>query len=552
LITYLEIVGELYRRYGGLTGEDLGELAEEAPDALTSWATTWLTDNPDASLDDMLNAAMDRKYSASPSDAFFTGGGLHRFVNFEKGDDSRVLSVRDALRNSVNLVFIRLMRDVVNYTIGQGQQTKEELLNDQHLPARRKYLERYADEEGSKFLNRYINDYANKTSEERLEKIVHRARKSAAARTILFRSIRPKSSFEDYVAFMQDDATPFHDRAQLRKLYRNYPFERYNLSDRAYIAGLNPLELWLVSYKEANPGSSRSDILSVSRPVRLECYAWLFHPRMKGAQNTRIRILLEQDAFARIHRRWARLGYPFDRLVPSYATAIGSSADRPGALAELMGVLLNGGIKKPILRFEKLHFAKDTPYETVLVPGGRQGHQVLDPTIARVVLSGMKTVVESGTARRLRGVYLDAEGRPLPVGAKTGTGDHRYDQFAPGGRLISSRVVNRTGTIMFYIGDRFFGTVTAHVAGDDAADYKFTSALSAQMVKALHPVFQDLITPGLVPVAQEEIPDPAGANLSPLNEKATKKRKQEIPEPPEPNEGNGDIDETTYGILGVP
>lgn len=66
-----------------------------------------------------------------------------------------------------------------------------------------------------------------------------------------------------------------------------------------------------------------------------------------------------------------------------------------------------------------------------------------------------------GTARRLHGAYTDAAGEPLPVGAKTGTGDHRYDEFGPGGRLISSRVVNRTGTIVFYIGDRFFGTVTA-------------------------------------------------------------------------------------------
>ena len=35
--------------------------------------------------------------------------------------------------------------------------------------------------------------------------------------------------------------------------------------------------------------------------------------------------LSEVEAFTDIHRRWQRLGYPFDSLTPSYATAIGSS-----------------------------------------------------------------------------------------------------------------------------------------------------------------------------------------------------------------------------------
>ncbi|MDD5586696.1 MAG: transglycosylase domain-containing protein, partial [Alphaproteobacteria bacterium] len=517
LITYLEIVGELYRRYAGLADEDLRDLAEEAPDALTSWATSWLKSHPDASLDDMLNAAMDRKYSASPYETFFTGGGAHNFVNFEKDEDSRIMPVREALRDSVNLVFIRLMRDIVNYTIGQGQQTKEELLSDPDLPARKEYLERYADREGTTFLNRYINDYAGLPPKDMLEKISGRAHKGATARTILFRSIRPRAGYSEYAAYMKRFAETGIEEARLRKLYQEYPPERYNLSDRSYITGLNPLELWLVSYKEANPDASRRAILSVSRPVRLESYAWLFHPRKMGAQNTRIRILLELDAFAHIQKRWARLGYPFDKLVPSFATAIGSSADRPGALAELAGILVNGGIKKPTLRFERLEFAKDTPFETVMEAGFGKGAQVLDPAIARVVRAGMADVVENGTARRLRGAYADADGKLLAVGGKTGTGDHRFDEYGPGGRLISSRVVNRTGTIVFYIGDRYFGTVTAHVAGEEAANYKFTSALSAQMLKALAPALQPLIASG-------------GESGSPKGKEGTKEmdRKKEV------------------------
>ncbi|HAX91160.1 MAG TPA: glycosyl transferase family 51, partial [Rhodospirillaceae bacterium] len=349
LVTYLEIVGELYRRYAGLSVEDLRELTEEAPDVLTSWATVWLSSHPDASMDEMLQAAMDRKYSANPYETFFTGGGAHTFVNFDREEDHKFMDLREAIRDSVNLVFVRLMRDIVNYTIAQGQQTKQELLSDPDHPARKDYLERYADKEGTTFLNKYITEYASLKTGDIIEKVTKRAHKGATSRAILYRSIMPKASYEDFASYMKQAVPTVHDEQRLRKLYDEYPVDRYNLADRGYITGVNPMELWLVAYKLANPNASRNAILAVSKPVRLESYAWLFHPKKKGAQDTRIRILLELDAFARIQQRWARLGYPFEKLVPSFATSIGSSADRPGALAELVGILVNDGLRKPML-----------------------------------------------------------------------------------------------------------------------------------------------------------------------------------------------------------
>ncbi|MDD3182797.1 MAG: transglycosylase domain-containing protein [Alphaproteobacteria bacterium] len=513
LVTYLEIVGELYRRYAGLSVEDLGELTKEAPDVLTSWATIWLSSNPDATLREMLQASMDRKYSGNPHETFFTGGGAHTFVNFDKEEDHKMMDLRESLRDSVNLVFVRLMRDIVNYTIAQGQQTKQELLSDPDHPARKEYLERYADKEGATFLNRYISEYAPLSRENMIAKITQRAHKGATARTILFRSLDPAATFGEFVGYMKTAAPTLLDRERLHKLFKEYPADRYSLADRGYITGVNPLELWMVAYKLAHPQASRQTMLSVSKPVRLESYAWLFHPNKKGAQDTRIRILLELDAFARIQQRWARLGYPFDKLVPSFATAIGSSADRPGALAELVGILLNDGVRKPMQRFEKLSFAQGTPYETILMPDGIKADRVLDPAIAQVARAAMIEVVENGTARRLRGAYVDAVGNPLVIGGKTGTGDHRFDEFGAGHRLISSRVVNRTGTIMFFIGDRFFGTVTAHVAGEEAGNFKFTSALSAQMLKSLAPVIQPLITPPQEKSEDSASPQPAAESM---------------------------------------
>ncbi len=500
LITYLEIIGELHRRYAGLEKEDLTDMVEDAPDNLTEWAITWLASKPHATIQEMLDAAMERKYSGSTAEVFFTGGGAHTFGNFEKKEDYENFDLHGGFRESVNLVFIRVMRDIVNYTIAQGPHNKDELLDDPEAPARQDYLARFAEEEGSIFLNRYIATYGTLSPDEALSKILAAGRKSAVARTTIYRSLRPLASFETYRAFMLAGRKDSEDvsEAKLRKLYHDYAMDKFSLSDRAYIARVNPMELWLVSYLAQHPKASHHDILLASRQTRLESYAWLFRPSKKHAQDTRIRIVLEEEAFAHIQKRWERLGYPFKRLVPSYATAIGSSADRPGALAELVGIILNDGVRKPTIRFESLEFGKDTPFDTIVKPRAHAtGQTVLDPAIAKTVKSVMAEVVENGTAKRVNGVYKDAAGKPLPVGGKTGTGDHRFDEFGPGGQLIESRVVNRTGTFVFYLGDHFFGTVTAHVAGSDAADYTFTSALSAQMLKSLAVIFQPLITPDL-------------------------------------------------------
>ena len=209
-------------------------------------------------------------------------------------------------------------------------------------------------------------------------------------------------------------------------------------------------------------------------------------------QDTRIRILLEQDAFERIYENWKALGYPFSHLVPSLGTAIGASGDRPDALADLMGTIMNGGVRVPTVTIEHLRFAANTPYDTSMSPSA-QPQRVMPPEVAATVRRALTGVVSDGTARRLSGTYTAADGTPLPVGGKTGTGDNRFERFGHGGGLISSRVVDRTATFVFFLGDRFFGTVTAYVPGDDAESFHFTSAIAVQLLKALKPELEPLI-----------------------------------------------------------
>jgi hypothetical protein len=310
---------------------------------------------------------------------------------------------------------------------------------------------------------------------------------------VVFRSLRPTADLAAFDAFLRARLAEPPSERELARLYDGHGPDRFNLNDRAYLAGLHPLELWLASWWQDHPATTRATMLEAAAAVRQESYAWLFKTGSKAKQDKRIRILLEEEAFERIHEAWRRLGYPFDRLVPSYATAIGSSADRPEALAELVGILLNDGVWQPAVRVERLHFAEDTPYETVLVAAPRPAAAVLAPEIARLVRAAMVDVVETGTAVRLRGAFGDDDGVPVAIGAKTGTGDHRRKSFGPGGRLVDSHAVSRTATVVFFIGERLFGNITVYVAGDDAAAFRFTSSLPAQLLKGLAPAILPLL-----------------------------------------------------------
>jgi hypothetical protein len=104
----------------------------------------------------------------------------------------------------------------------------------------------------------------------------------------------------------------------------------------------------------------------------------------------------------------------------------------------------------------------------------------------------------------------------LVAGGKTGTGDHRFERFGRGGEVIESTVVNRTATFVFFLGDRFFGVISAHVAGPDAAAYGFTSALPTQLLKSLAPLLEPVLqrTPMPEPqlVLQPELPQDVKAS----------------------------------------
>jgi len=249
--------------------------------------------------------------------------------------------------------------------------------------------------------------------------------------------------------------------------------------------GIHPLELWLAAYLYHHPNADYEEVYQKSKSAKLDAYRWLFRTSRKSKQDKRIRIILEQDAFDSIHKAWQRLGYPFKKLVPSYATAIGSSADRPEALAEIMGIIINEGVHKPAYLIHEITFAADTPYETHFVRKPAKAKRVLHSEIALIIKKALFNVVEKGTAKRVYQAFFNDEGTRLPVGGKTGTGDNQHKKLDPDGMVISSKVINRTATFAFIIGDRFFGNITAYVPGPQAGEYSFTSSLPVALLKNL-------------------------------------------------------------------
>ncbi|MGL5535650.1 MAG: transglycosylase domain-containing protein, partial [Aeromonas veronii] len=283
---------------------------------------------------------------------------------------------------------------------------------------------------------------------------------------------------------------------RVNQLYVSYGPGKYSLPDQGYIARVHPLELWLLAYLKAFDKATFADAVAASRDERQEVYSWLFKTRHRSARDSRIRTMLEVEAFLDIHQRWAKLGYPFDHLVPSLATALGSSGDRPAALAELMGIIQNGGIRSPTLRIEHLSFAKGTPFETEFEPQHTEGTRVMPAEVAAALRSALSKVVEGGTARRIAGAFTLPDGTVLQMGGKTGTGDNRIETVGRYGNVTSSLARNRTATFVFYLGEDHFGTLTAYVPGSQSDKFRFTSALPVQVLKGMAPLLTPYLQPG--------------------------------------------------------
>jgi membrane peptidoglycan carboxypeptidase len=496
LTTYLEIIAELHQSFADELPDNLLSMDIAPGDNLTRWAANYMATTTDRSLPSMLEAALERTYSASPTERFFTGGGLQVFNNFDSKEDSKVPTIRESLQNSTNLSFVRLFRDVVTYASSYQTSGSASLLQlSDSDPKREEVLRRFVDKEGTEFLRKFWKKYQQKPAEERLEVFFDGLKQTSDRLAAVHRYLLPEATLEQFSNFLKTKLPEDKELTakKLQSLYAQYGPGKFSLPDQGYIAKVHPLELWVLSFINQNPTASFKDAVAASAEQRQQVYRWLFRTSNRGARDARIRIMLEVEAFLDIHQRWVKLGYPFDHLVPSLGTALGSSGDRPAALAELMGIIQNDGMRLPTIRIDSLHFAAKTPYEVALQYNASAGERVMRPEVARALKKALSQVVEGGSARRLNGSFIKNDGSPLQIGGKTGTGDNRIATQVVRGKAVASTAVNRTATFVFYLGDNYFGTLTAFVPGKGAEDFSFTSALPLQVLKGMAPVLQPYV-----------------------------------------------------------
>src|SRR5260370_12328292 len=106
----------------------------------------------------MLDAAVERRYSGAP-ESFFTGGGMQGFGNFESSENGGNYTVIEAFKHSVNLAFVRILRDIANFYTAESGIDAQRLLEEEDSPERDAYLTRFADAEGRRFLLCYLKDF---------------------------------------------------------------------------------------------------------------------------------------------------------------------------------------------------------------------------------------------------------------------------------------------------------------------------------------------------------------------------------------------------------
>jgi hypothetical protein len=483
-------VDNLHQTFKNLTKEELRALRPDASDYLTTWVISKMRAQPKISREALLREAMKRKFSASPYERFFTGGGVHTFSNFKKEDNGRNPTVAQAFQNSINLPFIRIMREVVRHYMFHSAGSSRDILENPDAIERKIYLERFAEMEAREFQKRFETTYEDMDARAAFRKLF-RSRKNWTPKQFLaaYRAVFPDSDvFTANVVFhelMEDELT----FSLVKEIFEDVDPAKWNWNDKAYLAKQHPLELWVLQRKHLYPDETASDRVKASKDLRMEIYQWLFKPHQFRAQNVRIRTILEHDAFVEVHRHWRSVGYPFDELVPSFATALGTSADRPDAIAELVGIILNDGIRYDRTRIEAVHFAAGTPYETRMEYRPNVGRRVLSEDVAMVLKDALLSVVELGTARSLD----RRKKRDWVFGGKTGTGDHKLVRVNKWGARTEETPIARSATFAFFLEDRFFGTLTAFVEGENAGKYTFTSGLPVIIVNHMLPLLDPLV-----------------------------------------------------------
>jgi hypothetical protein len=415
---------------------------------IKSLLARFLEKNPRADMKTILNWAMSRRISADPKQKFLTGESWHQFHNYQTSDDKKNPDLWQMTTESINLSFVRLMRDVVNYYIDELGYDKKQILTDKKNRVRQIIIaEAIAREEqlyrdGLQYFIGQIKNTLAKNETLSQKQLLTRAR-------LVVQQI---ADSED------KQAQQYHPLVSL--------FKRITYYEKA----------WLLARLTDQMMVGKRTTREAEELIIKQTSAW-FKTSRSWIKNT-LYTYMEREAFTKkITPAWKKLGYPFE-VSPSYAVVLGSSGDTPMALLELAGTLLNDGIReKNISAVERIILSPDTIFETPFRVQHTQ-ERAIPAEVARIAKKAMSGVLNKGTA-------IFASRHPLmhyveTSGAKTGTGDNRY----------YDRAVNRSAAVVSILdkGDnlsKYAICITMSVTEGDIDQYRFTSKIPVRILSRI-------------------------------------------------------------------
>ncbi|RDV39014.1 hypothetical protein DV096_00115 [Bradymonadaceae bacterium TMQ3] len=457
LISYLSGVEQAYQ------AQSAGQPA--ANDPLSRFVARELANEPGLPLTDVLQRALQRPISADPDEVFYTGGGPHEFQNVNPEHDSRYFNVASAFVASANLPFVRLLHEVVAYhahrifgvpieAVVAGEHPRFEELRERHLQMSAERLVRDA------YFYHHRSDLPTMarralTGLEPTEARCARLRRAIGSAAELPVS-HPCASTEVDAADV--DIDPWDEQ--------------------------DPLELATIAALTEDPEASLTEVMLATAGARSAARDWIAAQTSTTDTRRGIHYAIEEEVFGALQQEWARAGYPFERLTPSLATALGSSGDRPASLARLVAAVRGGGSVPALSHVRLVRLFEGTPYETWLRPTKTQPVRAFGPEVAAAVETLLIRVARRGTGHASGSPWHTGAAR-WEVGGKTGTSDHVLLVRDRAGRVIERRPVARSGAWVFFAGPCLVGTVVMYEEGEDAATHHFHGGDAAELSQAV-------------------------------------------------------------------
>jgi membrane peptidoglycan carboxypeptidase len=133
---------------------------------------------------------------------------MHTFSNFKREDNGRNPSVRESLNESINLPFVRMLRDVISYITHQQWQDLKAVMKNDDDPRRDKILARFADREGVQFLSQFWSKYSGKEPQEQIDAFLTGLKLTQDRAAVIHRYLYPSADLESFSAFMNERKDP--------------------------------------------------------------------------------------------------------------------------------------------------------------------------------------------------------------------------------------------------------------------------------------------------------------------------------------------------------